>query len=287
VAGARGAKPAYDYAATNLGGSAMVLLLAKVIGTPLLIVFVSLMARRFGPEGAGLLAGLPLASGPVAGLLVAAHGAAFGRSASEGILLGLVGAQAFMVAYALLSPRTAWPLSLGGAFGAFFAIAALAYVTAPPIVVVIPVVVLGIMAIQRVLGPMDRGQPSAATDRGWPDLLSRAVLATLMVVGITAVAPWLGARLSGIIAPIPVATAILSVFTHRTAGHGAVRNLLRGVAGGAYSFWAFFTVLALALARMDTLAAFGLATAAALALQAVRLGARRGRVEEAVPAPSA
>ncbi len=257
----------------------MLFLLAKIVGTPLLIVFVSLMARRFGTEGAGLLAGLPLASGPVVGLLVAAHGAAFGRSTSDGILLGLLGAQAFMVAYARTAAHHAWAASLAAAFGAFAVVGVLSYLVAPPPAVAMALVVLGLMATQAVLGPPAPGPAPAATDRGWRDLAGRALVATAMVVGITALAPTLGPRLSGILAPVPVATAILSVFTHRTAGHAAVENLLRGVAGGAYSFWAFFTALALVLTRVETLFAFAIATALALALQAVRLVARQGRVQ--------
>lgn len=264
----------------------MLLLVAKVVGTPLLIVLVSLVARRFGPSAGGLLAGLPLASGPVAGLLVAAHGPAFGLGAAQGILLGLFGAQAFVAAYAWLSPHAAWPLVLAASFAAFALVAAAAYASAPPLALIVPVVLAGLLAINRGLGRpgVRRLGPS---DRGWPDLLLRAVLATALVVGLTAAAPLLGARLSGILAPVPIATAILAVFTHRTAGSAGARDLLRGVAGGAYSFWAFFTVLCLTLTRIDTLGAFALATAAALALQAARAGARRARRRTALPSPAA
>jgi hypothetical protein len=256
----------------------MVLLVAKLVGTPCLIVLVSLVARRFGPQGAGLLAGLPLSSGPVAGLLVAAEGAPFGRTVALGILLGLVGAQAFIVAYAFASPRTGWPLSAIAGFAGFGAVGTLSYVLAPGPLLVVPVVLLGLVAIRLLLGPMDPGvRPGSRTDHGWPDLLLRAAIAATIVVALTSAAPLLGPRLSGILAPVPVATAILSVFTQRTSGPAAVRNLLRGVAGGAYSFWAFFTVLYLVLTHLPTLAAFGGATTVALAIQAVRLAVGRSR----------
>lgn len=264
----------------------MLLLLAKVVGTPLLIVFVSLVARRFGPAAGGLLAGLPLASGPVAGLLVAAHGPAFGLGASQGILLGLFGAQAFIATYAWLSPRAAWPPVLAAAFAAFALVAAGAYASAPPLALIVPLVLAGLLAINRGLGQPDRSLVGPS-DRGWPDLLLRAVLATALVVGLTAAAPLLGARLSGILAPVPIATAILAVFTHRTAGSAGARDLLRGVAGGAYSFWAFFTILGLTLTRIDTLWAFALATVVALALQAARAGTRRTRRAAGLPTPAA
>lgn len=258
----------------------MVLLIGKIVGTPLLIVLLSLVARRFGAQGAGLLAGLPLASGPVAGLLVAAHGPLFGRTAANGILLGLLGAQAFIIAYALIAPRARWPRTTLAAFVAFGLVAVGAYALAPPPYVVLPVVLAGLAAIQTALGPLDTRRVAGPTDQGWPDLLLRAVLATLLVVGLTGLSGLLGARLSGILAPIPVATALLAVFTHRTAGADAARNLLRGVAGGAYSFWAFFALLSVALGRVGTPLAFSLATAVALGIQAWRLGRRR-----AMPAP--
>ncbi len=256
----------------------MLLFAAKLIGTPCLVIFVSLMARRFGPEGAGILAGLPLASGPVAALLVAAHGASFGRSAAAGILLGLFGAQAFIAVYGKVSARAAWPVTLTAALGAYLFVAAASYVVAPGPLLVIAVVLVGLVVLQRLLGPVVEGpDPHPVTDHGWPDIVLRAALSTAVVVGLTALAPFLGARLSGILAPIPVVTGILSVFTQRSSGAAAVMNLLRGVAGGAYSFWLFFTTLCLTLVRLETPLAFALATVAALALQALRLGRRRGR----------
>ena len=264
----------------------MVLLLAKIVGTPLLIVGVSLVARRFGPGAGGVLAGLPLASGPVAGLLVAAHGAAFGLGAAEGILLGLLGAQAFILAYALVALRAAWPAALAAAFAAFGVVGTAAYLSRPPLAFDLPAVLAGLLLLNRALGRRATA-PGGPSDRGWPDLLLRALLATAMVVAITGLAPLLGARLSGILAPIPIATAILAVFTHRTGGAAGARALLRGVAAGAYSFWAFFAALSLALARLDTLAAFALATAAALAAQALRAATRRGQAPGPVPAADA
>lgn len=258
----------------------MALVLAKLIGTPLLVVCVSLAIRRFGPEAGGLLAGLPLASGPVAGLLVAAHGSAFGLDAAAGIVLGLLGAQAFIVTYAAVCPHAAWSVALVASFCAFCLVGAVAYLVHPALAVSIPLVLLGLVATVRVLGRPVGPARGAATDGGWKDLALRALLATALVIGITAAAPALGPRLSGIIAPVPMVTAILAVFTHRTDGAAGARNLLRGVAGGAYSFWAFFAILCVGLTHTSAPLAFALATAGALAVQAVRLTRRpdgRGR----------
>ena len=261
----------------------MVLLLAKLVGTPLLVVFVSLVARRLGTEVGGLLAGMPLASGPVAGLLVAAHGSAFGVGAAGGILLGLLGAQAFIATYGALCRVALWPVCIVASFAAFGVVGAASYLAQPPLGLTIALVLAGLLAIVRALGRPEDGAAPAPSDGGWRDLALRAVLATAIVIGITAAAPALGARMSGILAPVPMVTAILAVFTHRAAGAAGARNLLRGVAGGAFSFWLFFAILAVALAHVHALAAFALATAGALGLQAVRLGARRSRRLPTVP----
>jgi hypothetical protein len=64
---------------------------------------------------------------------------------------------------------------------------------------------------------------------------------------------------------------ILAIFTHRTTGHAAAQQLMRGLAAGLTGFTAFFYVLSLTLTRLNMLAAYGAAIACTLAIQAVSL----------------
>jgi len=89
-----------------------------------------------------------------------------------------------------------------------------------------------------------------------------------LVLTLTAVSGALGPHLSGLLAPFPIITSVLAVFTHAHGGVAQVEVLLRNFLFGFYGFAAFCLVLAVALPALGIAAAFGLATAAALAVQA-------------------
>ncbi len=100
---------------------------------------------------------------------------------------------------------------------------------------------------------------------------------------LTAVSGALGPHLSGLLAPFPVITSVLAVFTHAHGGAAQVNVLLRNFLYGFYGFAAFCFALALALPELGTAAAFGLATAAALVVQTTTMLLR----SRLLPAPSA
>ena len=102
----------------------------------------------------------------------------------------------------------------------------------------------------------------------WWDLPARALAALGLVLALTAASGALGPHLSGLLAPFPIVTSILAVFTHAHGDVIRVRILLRNFLVGFYGFAAFCFTLAVALPALATAAAFGLATVAALAVQA-------------------
>jgi hypothetical protein len=88
---------------------------------------------------------------------------------------------------------------------------------------------------------------------------------------LTAVAPAIGARLSGLLSPFPVYAGILAVFAHRLDGTSAAVAVWRGLLFGLFAFVAFFSVLAAALEPLGIGPAFILATAGALGIQSATL----------------
>jgi hypothetical protein len=72
------------------------------------------------------------------------------------------------------------------------------------------------------------------------DLVWRMVLATSFVVGLTASADFLGARLSGLLSPFPIFASILAAFTHHLQGPQATRQYLRAAIIGTFTFATFF-----------------------------------------------
>ncbi len=81
------------------------MLLLKLILTPLLLGGVTLAGRKFGPTVSGWLVGLPLTSGPVSFFLALEQGTVFAAHAAQGTLMGVISLSAFCVAYCWLSLR--------------------------------------------------------------------------------------------------------------------------------------------------------------------------------------
>ncbi|WBO58052.1 hypothetical protein GT370_12350 [Acidocella sp. MX-AZ03] len=116
----------------------------------------------------------------------------------------------------------------------------------------------------------------------WWDLPARMVVATSLVLVLTAAAAFVGPRTAGMLASFPVFGAILAIFAHHMRGAEMARQVLRGMVLALYGFASFFFVLGLLLVPAGTFLAFLAATAAALLVQAVALRViRRGQVPAA------
>jgi uncharacterized membrane protein (GlpM family) len=97
------------------------------------------------------------------------------------------------------------------------------------------------------------------------------VVATTLVLALTAAAATLGSRLSGLLATFPVYAGILAVFAHAQDGPGPATRALRGLLAGLFGFGAFFVVLAALIERVGMARAFGAALAVTLVLQGAAL----------------
>jgi hypothetical protein len=258
----------------------------KLILAPAFVVGASLTARRLGPRAGGLVGGLPVVAGPILLVLAIVHDADFAARAATTALLGLVSLSAFVLTYGFACRRFAWPGALGLAWLAFLAMTALAsavHVGAiPALVLACAAFVMAGRALPwpaaAAAGPARAQERSAAPDGradgaaaspGPPtwDLPVRAVCAAVMVLVITGASAGLGARLSGLLAPSPIITTVLAVFTHAQLGSDAALRLLRGMLIGFFAFALFCWVAALALPHLTIAAAFALAAAVAVLTQ--------------------
>lgn len=267
------------------------LTLVKLLLTPFFIGGMSLVARRWGPAVAGFLVALPLTSGPVVVFVALEHGIPFGREVGLAVLSGGFGLCAYAIAYARAA-AVAGPFVSSTIATAAFVIAGLVVNGLDP--TSLPLVVVGVgaaMAIAIVTVPAAPEVGRGGRVPTW-DLPARIVVGTTLVVGLTALAPTLGARLSGLAATYPVYVTTLTVFAHRQAGSGAAVALLRGLVLGLYGWLGFFTVILVAMPLVGVLPAAACAVAGALAIQAVSLrllggsitaGVREAVVGETVP----
>jgi hypothetical protein len=225
---------------------------------------------------AGMLGGLPVVAGPILLVETLLHGRDFGAEAAAGTLLALAALTAFVVVYGRAATAVApIPTVLCG-WAAFLLAVAVLYPVRPPAALSLVFVSACFALGLRLLPPAPRVPPAAAVPPWW-DLPARALAALGLVLALTAVSGALGPHLSGLLAPFPIITSVLAVFTHAHGGVDQVVVLLRNFLLGFYGFAAFCFTLALALPDLETAAAFGLATAAALAVQAVTLNLVRMR----------
>ena len=244
----------------------MALLATKLLLAPAFVVGASLAARRYGPRVGGLIAGLPVVAAPILLIYALQHGDRFAAGASVGALLGLVSLIAFVVVYARLAPNGFWGhCTIAGwlAFAVATVLFTAVHVSAP--------VALAIAALAFVVGLLlapkpEREPPSPPTPPRW-DLPMRAAAALVLVLALTALAGWLGPRLSGLLTPFPIIATVLATFTHVQQGPDSVRRMLRWLLAGYGAYALFCFVLAETLVPLGTLPAFALAAAVALIVQ--------------------
>lgn len=246
------------------------ILVLKLILTPLLVGGSALVARRWGPTIGGWIIALPLTSGPVLAFLAVDHGSAFAASAGVGSLAGLAAIALFSVAYDRTARRAGpIPCLVVGAVAFFAAGTALEPFLGAPVAIVAVVVVAAIGTAARLIPASGLAHPPVAYPR-W-DLPARMIVATALVLGITSFAPILGPRWSGLVATYPVYISVLAAFTHRHAGPVAAADVLAGLLSGLYGTVAFYLVVILAVVPLGPFLAFVGAVVAALAIEAVTL----------------
>jgi len=260
------------------------LLATKILLAPSFVVGASLVARRFGVRVGGLVGALPVVAGPILLVYALAHGRAFAADAAAGTLLGLVSLTTFVVVYAHLAGRVSWRLSLLAGWIAFVLATALLSLLSLPAAAALAVTAVVVGCALLVLPRPAHHAGRVPPPPGW-DLPLRAASALALVLALTAVAGWLGPQLSGLLAPFPVIASVLAAFTHVQRGSGDVQRLLRGLVAGFGAFALFCFTLAVSLRALGVAGAFALASAVALATQALVLSlALRARVQDSATA---
>jgi MFS family permease len=224
-------------------------------------------AARWGHVIGGVLSAFPLIVGPV--LLVAAHrhGTAFAAQTAGATLLGLIATSGFVLAYARSVRHSGWRSSLPLAWLVAALLGALAGQVETGLLGGL-VVATGSLAIALWALPT-RHEPSTAVLVPRWELPLRMALTALLIVGISAAAGQLGPAVAGALAALPTVASVLAVSTHSRHGSEAVLDLLRGMLGGMTAFVMFCTLIGLLVEPAGVAAAFVLATAAAVIVQAL------------------
>jgi hypothetical protein len=262
----------------------------KLLGVPPFIAGVSLAGRRWGPTIGGWLIGLPVNGGVIVFFIALEEGNTFASRTAQASLLGTVSVALFCLAYSRVSPlvrRWYWAMTVSWLvfFASTFGLEGvyLPLVAGFPIIAVFLLITRGLMPKARVEIQAEAGEkPSMRAFPRW-DIPLRIITATALVFAITEAASQLGPQLSGLLAPFPVYTTIMTSFTHHLEGEASATRLLRGLVVGLFTFATFFLVLGTTIEALGIVASFGLALAICLAvhlctLTLMRVGpARRPR----------
>ncbi len=246
----------------------MILIAAKLILTPLVILAASLASRRWGDAVGGWLVGLPLISGPVSAFLTIERGPEFAAAASAGSVAGVAAQACFCMAYAALAAR-GWAAGFAAGGLAYVASAAMWNALQPPLIVLMAISAALLVVARAVLPHSGAAQVSLPAPR-W-DIPARMAIVTAVVMGVTALATTLGPRASGMTASFPWIGGAVAVFAQRARGPAAGVTALRGMASALFGFIAFFGVIGFLVAEIEPATAFAAATAAALGAQAISL----------------
>lgn len=246
----------------------IIVLVFKLLVTPLLLLAASLAGRRWGEAIGGLLVGMPLTSGPISVFLALEHGPAFAAQATGGSLVATAAQAAFCIAYCRLA-TLGWPMALAGGCAIFSVVACSLQLSGLPHTGLFLVAILAITLALNLIP--NEAAKAGRLDPPWWDLPSRMALIAGLVVCVTLIAPYVGPKTSGVLASFPFMAIILAIFAHRMLGHAAAQQVLRGMVAALLGFATFFYVLGLTLTRLNPLAAYGGALLCVLAIQAISL----------------
>src|SRR5487761_975495 len=218
----------------------------KLVASPLLLLAASLVGRRWGQSVAGWLVGLPLTTGPVVFFLALDYGPNFAARAAIGSLAGTAVQAAFCFGYTRTAQFFGWPTALLAATVGYALGTIVFEIAVPSLAMMLPIV---LFALAAALVLLPRPQMRAASMPVVPhwDIPARMIVAAGLVLGLSAAAPLIGPRLTGLLATFPVFATVLAVFAHQFEGEPAARQVLRGLLIGLFGFAGFFPVLAVAL----------------------------------------
>ncbi|AIS19535.1 membrane protein [Pseudomonas rhizosphaerae] len=213
----------------------------KLLITPLLMLSISLAARRWGTHIGGLLSGLPVTSSVVMLFLSLEQGPGFVALAVPGALAGLAAIQATYLFYLAVTRRLSALLGCLAALGFYVATALLMnWLGSPLASIAITLCLIAALIAATANTEKHPGKPVPLPKWIIP---MRMLTATLLLLLITAGAQWLGPVVSGYLAPIPIIAWPLAVFAHVQGGRQELAVIVRGNAIGAVGVIGFYLSL--------------------------------------------
>jgi uncharacterized membrane protein (GlpM family) len=203
-------------------------LLVKVLGAALVVVLASFVAERAGPFFGGVIATLPVSTGPAYVILAVEHDDRFIAATALSSLASNAAMITFLVLLVRLAPYRSLAVTLGVASAVWIALAAALQAVADWTVWTAVPLVLAFYALAFPLArrPIPELRKAAAPAR-WYDMPLRALLVGVLVATVTSLSRIIGPAATGIGAIYPIALSSLVVILHLRLGGAAVAAAMR------------------------------------------------------------
>lgn len=241
------------------------MLALKLLLVPAFLTLISLAGKRWGPEVAGWLAGLPVLTGPILFLLALENGPAFASAAATVSLATVFAVVAFVLTYAHLCARRSPGITLLCGVISWF-IGALLLVALPLTNGISLAIALAALLIAPKLFPR-MSAPKMAAPLPKRELLLRMLAGAALTLAVTSLAAAIGPSWSGMFAVFPVISIVLTVFSHIRSGPEFAVALLRAMLLGLYAFIFFCFALSTLLQYQGIAVSFLGAIAVAIIVQ--------------------
>lgn len=242
----------------------MSLLLVKILLSMALVGAATLVQRRYGHGASGFLVGLPIATAPYLLLVAVQHGSQFTIHSAQGVLQGQIALVLFLIAYAHAPSTWSWWLTLSSATTlCLFVTILISQRLFPPLLTFGVLVLFWGVAVKR--WPVTSGESAQVEQERW-ELPTRFLVTLTILVGLTQIAPHLGAALAGGLATLPVISIVLCGATHRRFGPNGPRQFLRGLLISLPGSTSFSLTVALLAPVINRYVALALALALTLAV---------------------
>jgi hypothetical protein len=251
-------------------------LLFKIAVPPVLVAFMSLAARRFGPTMGGLLMGLPWMTGPVLYFLSLDRDASFATRMCTGVQLGTFAMAAFALVYVAVARIAPWYICLPAAAAAFASTgyAGQSFMTHLP--TASAVAILALLNAHSLIPEPSEATPALVLP--WWDLPARMAATFALVACIMISAENLGPQLSGLVSSYPVILTVVGSFTHHQLGRDASLRLLKAITLSLVGFSLFFLTVGLMTPHVGLAGAFGMGALASLVFNGTLIWRSRRKV---------
>ncbi|MGE0768420.1 MAG: hypothetical protein AB7L90_18335 [Hyphomicrobiaceae bacterium] len=227
----------------------------------LFVVLVALIAERLGPFLGGMVASLPLYTGPVYLLLALEHDASYIEAATV-TSLAICGANPVLVlVYALLArSHGAW-ISIGTALAAWAAcgvyVQAQEWSLVGAVLFDIPIYVVALWLARS----FTRGVAIRSSPRRWSDLVLRALIVASLTGAVIVISRHVPPAVTGVLSVTPILMTSLVLVMHPRVGGAATAALLAHTLGGLVGMVIAFAAVNLTIPRLGLWPALSLGLA--------------------------